>query len=241
VQVADRTRTHSAIQQVSRPLTEVEGITLLGILSQINLHEEELPLEQAQVVKYSRRLRRVSLQRFLTSKIVYEVDKVTTHDFVALYDNQLWLERKCLSDKDFSSKFGSSLEELSSILKEANLRQGLTPKTLLRLSQGIQLNLNGFIVPHRNYPDFKKRFSGLFSVRTLSPPSEANRNLPPKRIIGTGYRDKGTARDPAKDGSPSWQEVASRAGQLALALRRIRDAKNFKDIETAFKDFFELD
>jgi hypothetical protein len=132
------------------------------------------------------------------------------------------------------------LEDLSVLLKEVNLSQGLTTKAVLRLSQRIKEALSGFYVPHRNYSDYKKRFSGLFSVRTLLPPKLANRKIPPKRTIGTGYRDKGTARDPAKDGSPSWQEVASRAGQLTLASRRIRDARNFRDIERAFKDFFDL-
>lgn len=31
---------------------------------------------------------------------------------------------------------------------------------------------------------------------------------PPKRFVGVGYRDHGTARDVATDGSPTWQEVA---------------------------------
>lgn len=34
------------------------------------------------------------------------------------------------------------------------------------------------------------------------------RAAPPKRFVGVGYRDAGQARNPAYDGSPSWQEVA---------------------------------
>lgn len=191
---------------------------------------------QPTVLKYSRRLRRISLQRFLISKIIYEPDKVSPGDLHAIYDNQMWLERKCSSDFDFSRKFGRSLEDLSALLKEINLSRGLTDRAILQLSQKAKGTLGGFIVPRRNYPDFKKRFSGLFHVRTLKSPQDANRSLPPKRVIGIGYRDKGTARDPARDGSPSWQEVASQAGQLALAKRRIRDAKNFNQIIRAIED-----
>lgn len=36
-----------------------------------------------------------------------------------------------------------------------------------------------------------------------------SQNPPPKRFIGVGYRDKGTARVDSIDGSPSWQQVAS--------------------------------
>jgi hypothetical protein len=33
-------------------------------------------------------------------------------------------------------------------------------------------------------------------------------------VIGKGYGDKGTAKNEAVDGSPSWQEVASTASSL---------------------------
>jgi len=51
----------------------------------------------------------------------------------------------------------------------------------------------------------------FFNVKTVL--RKINRNLrkksrPPNRI-GVGYRDHGTARDVAYDGSPSWQEVAA--------------------------------
>jgi hypothetical protein len=35
------------------------------------------------------------------------------------------------------------------------------------------------------------------------------KKFPPKKIIGVGYKDKGTRRNNAEDGSPSWKEVAS--------------------------------
>lgn len=195
-------------------------------------------MEQPTVVKYSRRLKRISLERYLVSKIIYEPEKVTFHDLFALYDNLIWLERKSQSDADFRRKFGKSLEVLSMFLKEVNLGSGFSVKALLKLSNKFRTGLEGFFLPVRNYPEYKSRFSGLFSVRALKQPQDANKHLPPKRIIGVGYRDKGTARDPAKDGSPSWQEVACRSGQLALTINRIKEARNFGELERAFKDFF---
>ena len=35
--------------------------------------------------------------------------------------------------------------------------------------------------------------------------------IPPKRYVGVGYRDQGSRRNVAYDGSPSWQEVATSA------------------------------
>lgn len=189
-----------------------------------------------QVVKYSRRVKRISLHRFLLSKFVFEPERITLQDLFALYDNQVWLERKCSSDFDFSKKFGKSLEEISMILKEINLSRGFNFQAIPRISHIVKTKLQGFIIPARNYKDFKKRFGGLFSLRTLKPAEEANKGLPAKRIIGIGYRDKGTAREPAKDGSPSWQEISSRGGQIALAKERIKNAKNFTQIIRVFED-----
>lgn len=36
-----------------------------------------------------------------------------------------------------------------------------------------------------------------------------NKNPPPQRFVGVGYRDHGTCANPSFDGSPAWQEVAS--------------------------------
>lgn len=193
------------------------------------------------LVKYSKKIKRVSLQRYLITKVFLEADKIRERDLATLFDNQLWLERKCLSDPDFNKKFGISLEELSILLKEINLSQGLTPSALKKLSMRIKQNLSQFLVPTRNYKSFKARFDGHFHLHALKTPQESNKLLPPKRVIGIGYRDKGTARDPAYDGSPSWQEVASSAGQVLLAKERIKNAKSYRDIERAFKDLFGED
>jgi len=170
--------------------------------------------------------------------MIYERNKVTFNDLIALYDNLIWLEVKSQTDEDFQRKFGRFLEILAKILKEINISQGLSPRALTRLTMRIQKDLEGFFVPHRNYPGFKKRFSGSFAIRELSTSTEANRHLPPKRIMGIGYRDKGTARNPAFDGSPSWQEVASRDGQIAMAIEGVRHAKNIKQVERIFKDLY---
>jgi len=192
-------------------------------------------------VKYSRKIKRVTLQRFLVTKVVLETEKVKIpEEILVLYDNQLWLEKKCSSDPDFKKKFGSSLEVLSKILKEINFSRGLSLQTLRLVSQKFRNQLECFLIPLRNYQSTKSRFSGLFQLREAQQPGIPKKNLPPKRQIGIGYRDKGTLKDLAKDGSPSWQEVASRDGQLKLAIKRVNDAKTFDQLKGAFCDFFEI-
>lgn len=194
---------------------------------------------ELQEVRYGRKLKRVSLQRYIVSKIVYEPHLITDQDLIVLFDNQIWLEGKCLKDHDFNKKFGKTLEVISILLKEVNLSKGLSPKALIRLSSRIRTRTDEFQVPARNYASYKARFSGLFSIVPAKQPGVPKKFLPPKKVIGLGYRDKGTMRDPGKDGSPSWQEVASRAGQLALVKRRVKDAKQFGQIKSALIDFFE--
>lgn len=191
-------------------------------------------------VRYGKNCKRISLSRFLISKIVYEAELVSDHDLVALFDNQIWLEDKCLKDYDFYKKFGTSLEEVSYLLKNINLSKGLSPKALLKLSIKLR-ELKSYLVPLRNYPAFKARFGGSFSIIPAKQPGVDKKRIPPKKVIGLGYRDKGTMRNPAKDGSPPWQEVASPAGQESLFKRRIRDASKFNDLVSAFIDYYELD
>lgn len=195
---------------------------------------------EPKIIKYSKKMKRVSLQRYLVSKMINEHDKIRERDLLCLFDNQLWLERKCLSDTDFSEKFGKSLEDLSIILKKANFSQGVSIQTLKRMSLELKENLSGFYVNLRNYSSFKRRFDGHYHLHTLGSSKESNKHIPPKRFIGIGYRDKGTARDLALDGSPSWQEVASSGGQTAMYKEIIRNAKTFKDIERAFIEVFDL-
>lgn len=191
-----------------------------------------------QEVKLSRRVRRVSLQRFLSSKIVFEKEKVKFVDLLVLYENQMWLENKCLSDYDFQKKFGSSLEELSKILKNVNLSRGFNSQTLNLISTRIRDNLQSFLVPRRNYSQFKSRFAGAYRLVEATQPGKEKRKLPEVSRIGKGYRDKGTLKDQAFDGSPSWQEVASSAGQVLLVKRRIESANSFEQLKRAFLDHF---
>lgn len=185
--------------------------------------------------KIGKRIKRISLQRYLTTKIVRELDKVTNYDLFALFENQLWLERKCLTDNDFCSKFGGSLGEISQFLKEVNLRKDFSPKSLTRLRSRLE-TLESFLVPTRNYQSFKSRFAGSFHILPALQPGIPKSKLPPKRFIGKGYGDKGTLKNEAVDGSPSWQTLSSVRWTPTLqeAEDAIRNAKTYEEIEGIF-------
>lgn len=166
-------------------------------------------------------VKRISLQRTLCSQIVYE-GKCSIFELNVIFQNQLWLQRKCLTDDNFSKKFGKSLEEISIYLKKANFSRGLTPGALSTLRSNLK-SLTDFIYPQRNLAAMKSKFANCFYVRPYRQQGVDIKSLPPKRYIGKGYGDKGTARDPAKDGSPSWQEITNLTTKYNQLIHRYKN------------------
>jgi len=165
------------------------------------------------VVQIHRRTKRITLQRFLVSKIAYGKD-FSLVELAALFHNQLWLQTKSLTDIHFKEKFGKSLEELAIILKECNFRQGLQPGTIKSVRTRLLTQEWDFLIPQRNLPNLEAQLRNSIYTKWRKPQGVENSKLPPKKHIGKGYRDHGTAPKPEKDGSPSWQEVGSEFSNL---------------------------
>jgi hypothetical protein len=125
----------------------------------------------------------------------------------------MWLEKKVQTDSEFLTKFGKPLEDLSILLKEINFRMEFTDRAILRFRERLK-ELKDFILPSRNYFSLKPTMKGLFSLEQSTPLGKALKSIPPAARIGIGYRDKGSARDLAYDGSPRWQEVAAHRGPI---------------------------
>jgi hypothetical protein len=166
------------------------------------------------MVRISPKAKRIQLQRFLLSKFVNFKEELEMRDICCLFENQLWLERKCLSDSDFCKKFGRDLESLSIILQQINFRVETSDRAINKFSERIHDNLTSLILPKRNYLAAKKVNNGLYSLIDSRPQGVLKKSIPPKSRIGIGYRDKGSARDLAFDGSPTWQEVAAHRGPI---------------------------
>lgn len=168
----------------------------------------------AKAVRISPKAKRVYLQRYLLAKFVYKQKDLLLKDLCCLFENQLWLEWKCYVDPEFNNKFGKDLETLSGLLKEFNFRTKITTRTFRKFAKRLQENLTEFILPVRNYEAARKQCNGLFQLEDSKPLGVSRKRIPPKTFIGKGYRDKGSAKDVAKDGSPSWQEVATHRGPI---------------------------
>ena len=157
---------------------------------------------------YRKGIRRVTLQRLIVSRIVFESEKVTFDELLVLFDNLLNIQDLAQRDENFRKKFGSSLEDLTLILKSVQINLSSIKNILKVLKRNFKAKLESFIIPQRNLFQIKKHLNESYRILPTKLPGKSRRQLPPKRFIGVGYRDKGTRRDQAKDGSPSWQEVA---------------------------------
>lgn len=165
------------------------------------------------VVQIHKRTKRITLQRFLVSKIAYGKD-FSLIELAALFHNQLWLQTKCSTDAQFRECYGNTLEALAKILKDCNFSRGLQPGTIKSVKAKLLAQEWDFLFPQRNMQNMEAQLrNSIFTTWRKSQGVEISK-LPPKKHIGKGYRDHGTAPKPELDGSPSWQEVGSEFSNL---------------------------
>lgn len=159
-------------------------------------------------VIYKRGIRRVHLERLIVTRIRTRRNEVKVDEILILYDNLLYLLELSERDPSFNKKFGKTLEVLTKDLKSLNLRTGIPAKIVDYLYIKFKNPIyNDFLIPSRNYKQATRTLQRAYRLKATKN-NVSRPNPPPKRWIGVGYRDKGSARDWAKDGSPSWQEVA---------------------------------
>lgn len=187
-------------------------------------------------VLISKKVKRVSLQRYLLSKIAYG-EQVGFREIGALFLNQLWLENKTKTDNQFNQKFGRTLEDLSNILRQLNISRGINSTVIANLRSKVNNQLEAFLIPRRNLAQWKMKFDSSVILTSPKPSGVLNKTLPAERYIGIGYRDKGTAKNPALDGSPSWQEVAQSNRTIDT---RIEEIKNELKTRKTIKEKLEL-
>lgn len=142
--------------------------------------------------------------RFLITK--YDIDR-----------NNFSFEDKCLlnllyesifsySDPSFKRRNSSLLDKGRFVLKHLNQGSEYLDN-IFKLEQLRVFFLKPLLLSHFSYFGWRKSFNVKDFVKRFN--RNQRRKPPPLRRIGVGYRDHGTARDVAYDGSPTWQEVAS--------------------------------
>lgn len=174
---------------------------------------------QHYIVQIRKGTKRITLQRFLCSKIAYGLD-FSEVELAAFYHNQLWLQTKCLTDVDFQKRFASDLELLTELLKRANFSRGLTEGAVRTVRKAMLAEPWDFLYPQRNLPQIETQLQNSIITKWRRPEGVLTKTLPPEKHIGKGYRDHGTAQRPHLDASPPWQEVGSEVGRLQGLIER---------------------
>lgn len=187
------------------------------------------------VVHIRKGTKRITLQRLLISKIVYG-QEFSELELAALFHNQLWLDAKATTDRDFQRKFGEDLESITKILREVNFSRGLTPGSLANCRNKLLALSWDFPFPRRNISTVEAQLRNAIYTKWRKPQGIEVKRLPPEKYIGKGYRDKGTAQRPEYDGNPAWQEVASASANLQRNLEEKLDAVQRMDGK---EDFIE--
>jgi len=158
-------------------------------------------------VKIKRGIKRKTLFRFLLAKLMFEEDGLHLDEYLTLFS--LYCDLCDIEDEAFRLKYDDWFSRHYRFFSELAKASTFPVRLNMENVTDVLLKQMSPLLPS------KQAYFGLKGQRNIRLGFEIqlNSNLPPVRIrpkafIGVGYRDKGTRRDYAKNGSPSWQEVS---------------------------------
>lgn len=171
------------------------------------------------VVHINPHVKRMNLTRGILS--LFKHDMINDIKYVhVLFQNQLWLEGKTLTDPNFQRRYGSFVLKISILLRNLNLSRGFSSSHIVAMKRALE-ELESELYDVRNLPEILTKVNSAFSMRRYKPQGIPTKSLPPKKFLGKGYGDKGSARKPQEDGSPTWQEISSSHSTLLLQLKEV--------------------
>jgi hypothetical protein len=158
-------------------------------------------------VKVKKGLRTKTLFRFLLAKLMYEEDGIHLDEYIVLFT--LYSDLVVLEDAGFREKYDDWFFRHHKFFSELGRATSFPVRLNMNNVDEMLLKQMSPLLPS------KQAYFGLKGQRNirLGYEIQLNSSLPPVRVqpkafIGVGYRDKGTRRDLAKNGNPSWQEVS---------------------------------
>lgn len=209
----------------------------LPCVSDPKLTLEQLLKKGAYKLKIKKGIRKKDLFRFLLAKMLYEKEEgLHLDEFLVLWELYLQLQETLAKDPSFREKYGVFFENTFYFFRELGNQREFpiriedceNSRYLERLSEILfpMLPTRSAYFGLKGQKSLKSGFSLVFESELL------NRKLAPGRRIGVGYRDKGSRRDPALDGSPDWREVACSKQE-----ERIREVEEYLKVVRESPDF----
>jgi hypothetical protein len=169
--------------------------------------EKRLRRSGGYTVKFRKGVKLITVFRFLLAKALFSQEGLHLDEYLALMEAYLRLREA--RDPSFVEKYGQWLITIEPVLQQLGQVRVFPLKPY-----GSTTELERLLVPflpsrsafhgYEGHRELRDSFRVLFR-NPLAPIPKS----PPKRYIGVGYKDKGARRDPAWDGSPRWQDVAS--------------------------------
>jgi hypothetical protein len=186
-------------------------------------------LSKGYKVLIKRGVSRYKLFRYFVSKIVYDDEGLHLDEFLLLIE--LFYQFDESKDPNFQDNLNNlrneGFKEFFEHLRKVKIFP-FQPKDDTRLK--FQVYTQSVIYDSRSFFRIKgqnrnKDFRLIFKDTILP------RRTPPKPYIGIGYKDKGSRREPALDGSPKWQEVATYFANLEEGLENPRTSSDIESGE----------
>jgi len=198
---------------------------------------EDLFKRGAYILKIKKGIRKKDLFRFLLAKMLYEKEEgLHLDEFLVLWELYLHLLEVQSKDPSFKEKYENFFRSSFLFFRELGsqkefpirLEENENSQYLERIVKVLEpmLPTRSAYFGLKGQKSLKSGFSLVFENELLS------RKIPEGRRIGVGYRDKGSRRDPAFDGSPDWREVA-----LSRQEDRIRSVEVYLGIVRESPDF----
>lgn len=151
--------------------------------------------------------KRMTLLRFLVAKLLHSDEGLSLEEYLTLY--HLFYDLSEVDEPHFVAKHQQNLEKLF-ILLQAMKTVRVFPVQVKEGSKDVLVKLLGRFLPTpREYSGLAGQRDLRKSFRLVLRDTLVPQKLPAPRYIGVGYKDKGTRRDTAYDGSPTWVEVGS--------------------------------
>lgn len=165
-------------------------------------------------MKFRKGCKKITVLRFLLSKFLYDrIDPLHLDEFLAL--SHLYFELMEVKDPNFKQKWISLFYRKHPFFEK--LFESTDFPIRVEMSKEEVSYFREYLEDLALSPEAYFGMKGNRNIRDsflLSLGFSSLKSVKPKPYIGVGYRDKGTCRNPAEDGSPTWQEIASVREQL---------------------------
>lgn len=173
-----------------------------------------------------RSTKRITLLRFLVAKLLYSDEGLSLEEYLTVY--HLFYDLSEVTEPHFLAKHQENLERVFKLL-QAMKDVKVFPVQVREGQQAVLENLLGRFLPTpREYSGLAGQRDLRKSFRLVLNDTLVPQKLPAPRYIGVGYKDKGTRRNTAIDGSQSWVEVGSYFANLE---REAEDSSDSFDLE----------